>query len=401
MSKKQGRNLSTLLCHLGSHPEKQLGAVNAPVYRASTIIVPDVPTLLRMQELQYEQNQIYYGAYGGGSTVPLSDAIAALEGGYGTVLFSTGLAAVTLALMTWLKAGDHVLLTEGIYGPSHNFCFSVLKRFGVEVSTYDPLIGSGIAKFMRPNTRIVFMESPSSLTFEIQDVPAISKVAHEHGAIAMLDNTWATPLFFPPFEHGVDVSIMALTKYIAGHSDLVMGSVTVNSAELFRQLKKCTTEFGDVPGADDCYLTLRGIRTLELRLRHQEKSALKVAKWMQQRSEVQQVLYPALPDDPGYEIWKRDFLGASSLFGVWLDTEDSKAVDKMLQGYELFKIGMSWGGFESLSYPAYCREDYVAVKSKKGSLLVRYHVGLEDPDDLIADLEKGFAQLKKATLKAS
>ena len=393
MVEKRKLKPASLVIHVGSDPGKQSGGVNPPVYRASTIITPDVKTLLQMQERQYQRNQVYYGAYGGGSTMPLCDAIAALEEGYGTVLFSTGLSAVTLPLMAWLKSGDHVLLTDGIYGSSRIFCNSVLKRFGVEVEFYDPLIGADIARLMRPNTRIVHLESPSSLKFDVQDVPAICKVAHQHGALTLLDNTWGGPVFFPAFRHGVDVSIMAVTKYIGGHSDLVMGSATVKSAELFSQLKKCAMDFGDVPGADDCYLALRGVRTLKVRMQHQQESALKIAKWLQQQPQVKRVLYPALPEDAGHAIWKRDFLGASSLFGVWLNSNDVNAVENMLKSYQLFRIGLSWGGFESLSFPSYCQGANDSPRNEKDCLLIRYHVGLEDVDDLIEDLKQGFSHI--------
>ena len=326
----------------------------------------------------------------------LAGAVAELSGGARTVLTSSGLSAVAQALTAFLRQGDHLLVADSVYEPSREFCSTVLARFGVEVEYYDPLIGEGLARLLRPATRVVYCESPGSLTFEVQDVPAIARAAHAAGALVLLDNTWATPLHFRAFEHGVDVEIQAGTKYLAGHSDLVLGAVTTRDEALYRAVRDGSITFGDAVAPDVCYETLRGLRTLGVRLRQQAASALRLAEWLARRPEVARVLHPALPDDPGHAVWKRDFSGAASLFGVLLHPVPRPALEAMVEGLRLFKIGASYGGFESLIVPAHPPAERAARPWREPGPLLRLHVGLEAVEDLIADLEDGFARLHAA-----
>jgi cystathionine beta-lyase len=382
----------TRLVHAGRDPEQQSGAVNPPVYRASTIIYPTMAAYERRHERRY--GAFGYGLDGTPTTLALASALAELSGGARTLVTSSGLAAVTQTLAAFLRQGDHLLVADTVYGPTRAFCARVLARFGVEVTFYDPLIGSGIDGLIRPTTRVVYLESPGSQTFEVQDVPAIAASARRRGALAILDNTWATPLHFRAFEHGVDVEIQALTKFVAGHSDLLLGAVTARSEELYRVLRDGASAFGDCAAPDLCYEALRGLRTLGVRLRHHEASALRTAEWLARRPEVSRVLHPALPEDPGHAIWKRDFRGASGLFGVLLGTASEAAVAAMLDGLRLFRIGASFGGFESLVVPV--RPERTARPWREPGFLLRLHVGLEAVEDLIADLEAGLARLGEA-----
>ena len=339
---------------------------------------------------------VRYGAYGTPTTLALAEAVNELEGGKGSVITSTGLAAITLAISAFVGQGDHILIVDSVYGPTRRFCDTVLKRFGVETTYYDPMIHDEISTLFKPNTRLVFTESPGSHTFEIQDIPAISHAARKQDILVLMDNTWGTPVFFKPFTHGVDISIQAGTKYIAGHSDLVIGIITARTDELFRRVKDTTMAFGDIAGPDDCYLTLRGLRTMGVRLRHQQAAGLKIAKWLKDRPEIKQVMYPALPDDPGYAIWKRDFTGACSLFSVVLHTASKEAVARMVDGFRLFKLGASWGGYESLIVPVNLAATRTARPWTESGFVLRFHIGLEDTDDIISDLEDGFKRLNHA-----
>jgi cysteine-S-conjugate beta-lyase len=383
----------TLLVHAARDPFHHSGAVNLPVYRASTILFPTLEAYRRRFEGNAKYDGITYGARGTPSTLALGKAVAELEGGYGGVVTATGLSACTMALSAFLQAGDHILVTDSVYGPVRGFCTGVLRRFGVETTFYDPTLGAGIAKLLRKNTRVVYTEAPGSMTFEMQDIPALAAAAHAGGALLLMDNTWATPLYFKAFQHGVDVSIHAGTKYIAGHSDLVLGVITARDEALYRRLKDNTGAFGDVCGPDECYLALRGLRTMAVRLRQQEASALRVVRFLADRPEVKRVLYPPLPSDPGHAVWKRDFLGASSLFGLLLRTTDEAAVARMVDGLAYFQIGSSWGGFESLISFADVRDGRTAVPWTETPFVLRLHIGLEDPDELIADLEAGLRRL--------
>ena len=384
----------TRLVHAGRDPEKNFGIVNPPIYRASTILYPTMAEFENRQARKY--TGFYYGIHGTPTTFALTAALAELSGGHRAAVTSSGLAAVTQALTAFLRRGDHLLITDTVYGPTRAFCASVLARFGVDVTFYDPHVGAGIEGLLRPETRVVYAESPGSLTFEVQDVPAIARAAHAHGAVVMFDNTWATPLNFRAFEHGVDVEIQAATKYLAGHSDLLMGVITTRTEDLFRAVKDGIDAFGDCVSPDLCYETLRGLRTLAVRLRRHERAALDVAKWLARRPEVARVLHPALPDDPGHALWTRDFAGASSLFGALLHTNSARAVAAMLEGFRLFKIGASFGGFESLVLPARPSENRTVRPWRESGILLRLHVGLEAVEDLIADLQAGFDRLNAA-----
>jgi cysteine-S-conjugate beta-lyase len=382
----------TRLVHAGRDPDRHEGIVNPPLYRASTILYPTMAAYDKRQERVY--TSFGYGIHGTPTTIALAEALAELSGGARTLLLSSGLSAVTQALTAFLRKDDHLLIADTVYGPTRVFCADVLRRYGVEVTFYDPLVGSGIPGLMRPSTRVVYLESPGSQTFEVQDVPAIAAAARARGAIVLLDNTWATPLHFRSFEHGVDVEIQALTKFVAGHSDLLLGAVTMRTEELYRVARDGASTFGDCPAPDVCYEALRGLRTLAVRLRHHEASASRVAEWLGRRPEVARVLHPALPQDPGHAIWKRDFHGASSLFGVLLRTSSERAVATMVDGFRLFKIGASFGGFESLVVPA--RPVRTARPWREPGFLLRLHVGLEAVEDLIADLDAGLSRLGAA-----
>jgi cysteine-S-conjugate beta-lyase len=385
----------TRLVHAGRNPEQHAGTVNPPIHRASTILYPTVEAFERRTERKYGDTSSY-GIYGTPITFALREALAELSGGARSLVTSSGLSAITQALAAFLRRGDHVLVPDSTYGPTRNFCTGALARFGVETTFYDPAIGGELAGLIRPNTKIVYTESPGSLTFEIQDVPAIAAAAHARGAVVFFDNTWGTPLNFRAFDHGVDVEIQAATKYLAGHSDLMMGVVTARTEALFRRLKDGVDEFGDCVAPDLCYETLRGLRTLDVRMRRHEESALAVARWLAGRPEVARVLHPALPDHPGHALWRRDFTGSSSLFGVLLRAESKDAVAAMLEGFSLFKIGASFGGFESLVLVAQLTANRTVRPWSGPGTLVRLHVGLEAPDDLIADLEAGLRRLGAA-----
>jgi cysteine-S-conjugate beta-lyase len=384
----------TRLVHAGRDLGRQLGIVNPPVCRASTVLFRTLAEFENRHRLKYTGSS--YGLHGTATTFALAQALAELSGGARTLLASTGLAAVTQTLAAFLAQGDHLLVADSVYGPTRDFCVEVLTRFGVDVEFYDPLIGPGIAARMRPRTRVVYCESPGSLTFEVQDVPAIAQAARARGAVTILDNTWATPVHFRAFDHGVDVEVQALTKYVGGHSDLMAGAITTRDEALFRIVKDGSAAFGDGVAPDVCYEALRGLRTLGVRLRQHEASARQVAGWLARRPEVARVLYPALPDDPGHPLWTRDFTGASSLFGVLLRTASRPAVAAMVEGLRLFAIGASFGGFESLIIPAHPPAARAARPWREPGFLLRLHVGLEAADDLIADLEAGFARLAGA-----
>ncbi|TQV79351.1 cystathionine beta-lyase [Denitrobaculum tricleocarpae] len=389
------RKPNTLLTHLGREPKKQHGAVNPPVYHASTILFEDVESLRAAKEIRMRPDAVTYGRMGTPTTMALQDSVAALEGGYAGIAVSSGLAAVTASIMSFVQAGDHVLMTDSVYGPARAFCDSTLAKFGVETTYYDPLIGSDIASLIRENTKIVFTESPGSQTFEVQDIPAIAEAAHAAGAAVLMDNTWGTPLYCKSFELGVDVSIHAGTKYIVGHSDAMLG-IIVTSQAFYEKVRRGVMSLGHSAAPDDVFLGLRGFRTLSVRLEQHHKNGVALATWLQQRPEVARVMHPALPDDPGHELWKRDFSGACGLFGLVLHPVAQSAVDQMLNHLELYGMGYSWGGFESLIVPTDPRSIRTATDWNAQGPSLRIHAGLEDIDDLIADLEAGFERLNRA-----
>ncbi len=382
---------ATRAVHLGRRPREFLGAVNTPVFRATTMLFPTVADLEQAARGEYEG--IGYGLHGLPTVTDLQDAVAAIEGAHAALAVPSGLTATTLPLLALLRAGDHVLVTDAVYGPTRRFCNNHLTRLGVEVSYYDPLTGAAIERELRPNTRVVFTESPGSLTFCVQDIPAIAEVAHRRGALVITDNSWATPFGFRSFDHGADVSVHAATKYIGGHSDVLLGLILANAAT-FPVLHRLWTDMGVTASPDDCFLALRGLRTLPVRLARHVASAMTIARWLEARPEVREVIYPALPGSRGHELWKRDFAGASGLFGVVLEPIAKERVDAMLDGMRLFGMGWSWGGFESLMIPVYPERVQTATKWDAGGPCLRLAIGLEEPDDLIADLSDGFARLR-------
>jgi cystathionine beta-lyase len=381
-----GKRPETRVITAGREPFAHHGAVNPPVYHASTILHRTIDAL-------DNHGQPY--TYGRRLTPPieaLQVAITELEGAAGTVLCPSGLQACTLSILTVAGAGDHILVTDSVYGPTRTFCDRTLSRFGVTTTYFDPLIGGKIETLFRPTTRAIFLESPGSLTFEVQDVPAIAEAAHAAGIAVILDNTWATPLLFDAIGHGADLSVMAATKYIVGHSDAMLGTVAANERWL-KPLKDTHGNLGLCVGPDDIYLGQRGLRTLAVRLKQHEANAMQLATWLAARPEVTRVLYPALPDDPGHAIWKRDFRGASGLFGVELKPCSKAALADMLENLELFGMGWSWGGYESLIVPSHPHR--TARRASLQGPLIRIHAGLESADDLIADLDAGLARLNK------
>jgi cystathionine beta-lyase len=373
----------------GRDPAAQHGFINMPPFRGSTVLYPT------MEDLKHRRGRFSYGTRGTPTTEALEGAWSDISGAEGTVLVPSGLAACVLALMSCLKAGDHLLVTDSVYSPTRNFCDTVLKRFGVETTYYDPLIGSGIAQLLRVNTKVVFTEAPGSQTFEIQDIPALAAAAKAHGAALLMDNTWATPFFFPPHERGVDIAIEAGTKYLGGHSDLLLGLVSANK-EYWPRLRHSFDTMAMCAGPEDVFLALRGLRTMRLRLQEQEGAAIAMARWLEARPEVKKVLHPALPSFEGHSLWKRDFLGASGLFSIVLNPVPEAAVAAMLDGLKLYGMGYSWGGFESLIVPFDCKNYRTATKFDPGGPCLRLQIGLEDVEDLKADLDAGFARLRAA-----
>jgi cysteine-S-conjugate beta-lyase len=387
----QARRPATSVVTAGRDPAANHGFVNPPVYHASTVLYPSA------EDFVAHRARYQYGRRGTPTTESLELAVQEIEGPRcaGVSLLPSGLAAVAAALLSVVRAGDHILVTDSTYGPTRAFCDQILSRLGVTTTYYDPLIGGAIAGLMQPNTRAVFTESPGSLSFEIQDVPAIAAAAHANGALALMDNTWATPLYFRALDFGVDLSIHAGTKYFGGHSDVMLGTVAANSATV-ASLRNFVRLNGLHVGPDDVYLGQRGLRTLAVRLDRHQESALAVAHWLEQRPEVLRLLHPALASHPGHALWKRDFTGASGLFSMVLKPVPQEAVYAFLDTLELFGIGASWGGYESLAIPFDCTSLRTATRWAPGGPTVRFHIGLEAVEDLIADLERGFAALAAA-----
>jgi cysteine-S-conjugate beta-lyase len=386
----------TLLGHAGNKPQANFGIVNPPVYHASTILFPTVAALEEMLKDKDRQSKVSYGRFGTPTTFALEEAVAAVEGADKAIALPSGQAAAAGALLTFLKAGDHLLMTDSVYGPVRSLCDTTFKGLGIETTYYDPLIGAGIADLIRPNTRVVYLESPGSLTFEVQDVPAIAAAARSAGCISMMDNSWGTPLFCKPFALGVDISIQAATKYIVGHADAMMGLVLCRDAH-YRRLKNVIHGLGYCAAPDDCYLALRGFRTLAVRLARHGQTGLTLARWLAGRPEVARVLHPALPGDPGHALWQRDFTGTCGLFAFALAPCPPAALAAMLDGMKIFAMGFSWGGYESLLVRVNPETMRSATGWAEKGPLLRIHAGLEDPGDLIADLEAGFARLRAAS----
>ncbi len=383
----------TTIVSAGRHPERHFGAVNPPVFHASTI------TRQSLAEWKEVRNRLFddvvYGRFGTPTSMAFEEAVAALEGADRAVAVSSGMAACAAAILSVVKGGDHMLVSDSAYQPVRRFAEAFLKPFGVETSYYDPLVGAGIASLVQDNTSLIWLESPGSQTFEIQDIPAITAVARERGIATGIDNTWATPLLFKPLDFGVDLSVNAATKYLVGHSDAMLGVVSMH-ADRFQSVKLAANFTGNCPGSEECYLGLRGLRTLAVRLRQHERNALQVAQWFAGRPEVNRVLCPALPDDPGHELWQRDFAGASGLFAIVLEPASETQVAAFVDGLDHFGLGASWGGYESLVLPFDPTGYRTATEWRAAGPCLRFHIGLENPDDLIADLEAGLARLRAA-----
>ncbi len=388
----QGRKDRTIATHAGNHPHDHQGVVNPPIYRASTILFTSVQDLRDRYRHKYET--VTYGRDGTQTHRALAEAFTAVEGSERALVLPSGVAAVASALLASLSPGDSLLMVDSAYEPTRDICDGLLAKVGIETIYYDPMIGAGIAGLIRPNTKLIYLESPGSLTFETQDIPAIVAEARKAGCRTIMDNTWATPLFFKPPRHDIDISIYSASKYIGGHSDMMMGILTCRAA-LHRPIAKMAHgALGHAVSADDCYMALRGLRTLHARLMQHQETALILARWLADRPEVEQVLHPALPGTPGHEFWKRDFSGSTGLFGVVLKPCKPEQVEAMLDGMRLFGMGYSWGGYESLMIRADLKTCRTAKPWHAVGRTVRISAGLEDPADLIADLEEGLARFR-------
>lgn len=387
----------------GKNSTATSGTVNVPIYKTSTVVFPTMGDYDRASsgEPYYQTGgkvkytDYSYGIFGTPTTFALQEAIQELEGGDQCLIFPSGLMAITMILSSLLKPGDHALIADSVYGPTRRFCNRQLREQKIEITYYDPQIGSKIESLIKTNTKLIFTESPGSLTFELQDIPAITKIAKKRGIKTVIDNSWATPLYYKPFEHGIDVSIQAGTKYIGGHSDILIGSATMTN-EVFDKVIKTYVDYGVHTSPEDCYLALRGIRTMAARLAAHEKAALNVAKWLKTRKEVASVLHPALPSCPGHKLWKRDFKGSSGLFSIVLNKHYSeKAIAAFIDNMKVFNIGCSWGGYESLILLVHPENARTATKWEAKGQVIRLHIGLENEEDIKNDLEEGFKRLSK------
>lgn len=374
--------------------------VNPPIERATTVLASSLAEWKQTCSLTAtEDRSRYYGRFGTGTTRALEQAMAELEGGYKAMLFPSGLAASTHSLMAFARPGDHVLIVDSVYGPIRHFASETLRSFGIEVSFYDPKASSDIARLVKPNTRVIYMESPGSMSFEVQDVPAICEVAKKHDITTIIDNTWATPLYFKPLTFGVDVSIQSATKYICGHSDTLLGIATCQQ-EAWEKLVRSAGNFGETASPDAAYVALRGIRTLPTRLRQHHASGLEVARWLKKQPEVAHVLHPALPGDAGHALWRRDFKGASGLFACVLHPVSPRAFAAFIDSLQLFGLGASWGGFESLVAPIDLSSQRSCTRWPHVGPAVRLHIGLEDPGDLIEDLARALLVMTRQSTPA-
>ncbi|GAB7551474.1 cystathionine beta-lyase [Novosphingobium sp. 11B] len=382
----------TLLAHAGIDPAVHHGFVNPAIYRGSTVAFPSVATMVNGKQ------PYRYGRWGNPTTSALCEAVSALEGAVGTVLCPSGLAACTTAILAVCGAGDHLLVPDSVYGPVRHFCDTAGRRMGIGTSYYDPRIGAGISDLFRPETKAVFTESPGSHTFEIQDIPAIAAVAHNRGALVLMDNSWATPLYLKPLALGADISIMAGTKYLVGHSDALLGTIACGPSA-WEKVRDVHFQLGQFIGPDDVTLALRGLRTLDVRLARHQENALAIAGWLETRPEVARVLYPGMPSHPDHELWRRDFAGATGLLSFVTKTCSGDAVAAMIDGLDLFTIGYSWGGFESLAMTVDPRTLRSATRWTDEGHLVRLHIGLESASDLIADLERGLVRLEQQEIR--
>ncbi|MCP1198483.1 cystathionine beta-lyase [Notoacmeibacter sp. MSK16QG-6] len=373
--------INTLLAHAGHNPRDFHGFVQPPVVHASTVLFPDAETMLGRKQ------RYTYGTRGTPTTDALASAVDALEGSAGTVCVPSGLAAVTIPLLTFLSAGDHLLCVDSVYNPTRRFADGLLTRMGIETTYYPPEVGKAIADYMKSNTKVVWTESPGSNTFEMQDIPAICEIAHERNALVMMDNTWATPLYFKPLDFGVDISVHAATKYPGGHSDVLLGLVSANE-QCWEQLYDTFLWMGCIAGPDDVYQVQRGLKTMGIRLARHQESALEIARWCEEQRGIEAVLHPALQSHPGHDLWKRDFSGSSGLFSIVLQGEGPSAGAAFLDALKIFGLGYSWGGHESLAVLVNLSDRTVTKTDYRGPV-IRLQIGLEDPKDLIADLQRG------------
>lgn len=393
--KKNKDNIASRIIDAGREKKWTNGIVNPPVYRASTVVFDTIADMQYASKHKAD-NVMFYGRRGTPTHFAFQSAIAQLEGGIGTALFPSGAAAISGSLLSFLKSGDHLLMVDSVYEPTRDLCDNILSGFGIETTYYDPLIGKNISSLIKTNTKVIFLESPGSLTMEVQDIPSICQVAKAHNIITLLDNTWSSPINCRPFELGVDISIQAATKYIVGHSDVMLGTATANN-KTWRTLQQNAYLLGQCTSPDDIYLATRGLRTLSVRLAQHEKNALQVANWLQQREEVDHIRHPAFQSCPGHEIFKRDFIASNGLFSFVLKTGTSKAIQSFVENMQYFKMGFSWGGFESLILPIFgINRIRTSTQWDESKPLIRLHIGLEDPNDLINDLDKAFTRYHQA-----
>ena len=391
MNKNKYKN-DTKIILSGKSQKSKSSFVNSPIYKGSTVLFKTVEDMNKSMKRKNTQT-LAYGRFGSPSTFEFEKAIAEIDEGYSAVATSSGTAAIVASLLAVLKTGDHILITDSVYGVTKNLAKGLLNNMGITSTFYKPDIGKEINRLIKKNTKVIFIESPGSLTFEIQNIPMLVEIAKKNKLITIMDNTWATPLFFKPFYNGIDISIQSATKYIVGHSDAMLGVITTN-----KTYTKCVREaahnMGSCPSPEDIYLGIRGLKTLSIRLQKHQQSTSKVIEWLKTQDVIDAILYPALPDNPGYEIWKRDFLGASGLFGIKLKNTKKSLVNKMLNNLKLFNMGYSWGGYESLILPIQPEKLRETYKWKNNYGTLRIHVGLEDPDDLINDLKDNINILK-------
>ncbi|WP_333795927.1 cystathionine beta-lyase [Rheinheimera sp.] len=389
--------IASKIVHAGRDKKWTGYSVNVPVVRASTVVFDTVSELKHATAKRGEQVP-YYGRRGTQTHFAFSDAICELEGGAGCALYPCGAAAISGALLAFLQSGDHLLMVDSVYEPTRALCDKLLKNLGIDTTYYDPLIGAGIKALIRPNTKVIFLESPGSITMEVQDVPAICAVAKQHNVLVMLDNTWASPVLFKPFAHGVDVSIQAATKYIVGHSDVMLGTASANE-KYWPQLREASYLLGYCASADDVYLAARGLRTIGVRLAQHQQNTAQVLAYLQQRPEIARILHPSLPDHPGHAEFTRDFSGSNGLLSLVLKQGDAKAVTAFVEGMQFFKMGFSWGGYESLvTFNLNLQSIRTATLWPYTGPVIRLHIGLEDPTDLIADLAAAFERFNSTVV---